>query len=158
MFVHDAMLESPVTTTPRETFEELLKRLLGSRQATAAVLEQDGTLVGLVGIHDVLRKIVPVYVDMDKKLMELMHEDYFVEHFDQLRNTHVEDFMSRDIDTVAPDDTLIKAVAIIVEHRRKTLPVLEAGKFVGMITRRSILEFVGPPMLGHGEAPDQALD
>ena len=148
MFVRDAMLEKPVTTTPRETFEELLAKLLDSRQATAAVLEGEGKLVGLVGIHDVLRKIVPHYLDLDQKLMELIHEDYFVEHFDGLRNTHVEDFMSRKIDTVEPGDTLIKAATIIVENRRKTLPVLENGKFVGMVTRRSILECVGPRLLG----------
>lgn len=148
MLVRNAMLETAVTTTPDETFESLLEKLLCSRQATAAVLEEGGRLVGLVGIHDVLRRIVPVYVDLDHKLMELMHEDYFVERFDGLRHTRVRDLMSTKLDTVAPDDTLIKAVAIIVENNRKTLPVIENGRFIGMITRRSILERVGPSMLG----------
>ncbi|MCH9647556.1 MAG: CBS domain-containing protein [Deltaproteobacteria bacterium] len=147
MNVRTAMLESPVTTTPEETFPELLNRLLGSRQATAAVLDPEGRLVGLVGIHDVLRKIVPHYVDIDFKLMEVMHENYLVERMAGLKDTRVADFMTRKLDTVAPDDTLIKAAGIIVERCRKTLPVIEDGKFLGMVTRRSILETVGPTLL-----------
>lgn len=146
MYVRTAMLEQPVTTHPEETFGELLAKLVGSRQATAAVLDGDGRLVGLVGIHDVLRKIVPLYVDLDTKLMEVMHESYFEERIARLAHTHVSDFMTTDLDTVSPDDSLIKAVVIIVENRRKTLPVLEDGKFLGMITRRSILEKVVPDL------------
>ncbi len=156
MFVRDALLEPSVTTSPRETFEELLRKLLGSRQAPAAVLDEHGSLVGLVGIHDILRKIVPHYLDMDNKLMELMHEGYLVEHFDRLKTTHVEDFMSRKLDTVELNDTLIKAAALIVENKRKTLPVLEDGRFVGMITRRSILESVGQRMLGKKITPQSS--
>jgi CBS domain-containing protein len=149
MLVRNAMLESPITTTPSETFEALLSKLLGSRQATAAVLTDEGKLMGVVGIHDVLRKIVPHYVDLDFKLMELMHEDYFAERFQGLKRTRVDNFMTRaaDVDTVAPDDSITKAVVIIVQKKRKTLPVVENGKFVGMITRRSILEHVGPRLL-----------
>ena len=61
--------------------------------------------------------------------------------------TRVRDFMTTELDTVSPDDTLIKAVVIIVEHRRKTLPVVQDGKFLGMVTRRSILEKVAPSLL-----------
>ncbi|MDY7092129.1 MAG: CBS domain-containing protein [Acidobacteriota bacterium] len=146
MRVRTAMLEQPVTTHPDQTFDELLQNLVGSRQATAAVLDDDGKLVGLVGIHDVLRKIVPLYVDLDHKLMEVMHEGYFEERLARLKDTRVRDFMSTELDTVTPDDTLIKAVVIIVENRRKTLPVIEDGKFLGMITRRSILEKVVPSL------------
>ena len=147
MNVRSAMLPEPVTTHPDETFGELLSRLVVSRQATAAVLEKDGKLVGLVGIHDVLRKIVPIYVELDTKLMEVMHENYLEERLKRLRGTRVRDFMTTELDTVSPDDTLIKAVVIIVEHRRKTLPVVQDGKFLGMVTRRSILEKVAPSLL-----------
>ncbi len=147
MYVKNAMLQDPVTTTPEETFPHLLKRLLGSRQATAAVLGPDRQLVGVVGIHDVMRKILPYYVELDEKLAEVMHQGYLRERMARLTDTQVKDFMSRDLDTVAPDDTLIKTVGIIVEKGRKTLPVVDGDKFVGMITRRSILERVGPSLL-----------
>lgn len=142
MYVRDALLSEPITTTPDETFESLIGRLATSRQATAAVLDPDGKLLGLIGIHDILRKIVPHYLDLDSALMEVMPSNYFEEHLDRLRGMRVEQFMCTKIDSVTPEDTLIKAVVLVVEKRRKTLPVLDHGRFVGMITRRSILEFI----------------
>lgn len=146
------MLPAAVTTTPETTFEELMSVLLESRQATAAVLDDQQRLVGLVGIHDVLRKVVPLYVNLDRKLMEVMHEGYFEERVARLRNTRVRDFMVQAIDSVSPEDTLIKAVGIIVEKHRKTLPVIDDGRFVGMITRRTILEHVIPPLIGTSQS------
>ena len=136
-----------MTTTPEETFRSLLPRQLASRQATAAVLDPEGRLVGVVGIHDILRKIVPLHVDLDRRLMDMLHEGYAEERLERLKDTCVADFMTRRLDTVAPDDFITKAVAIIVKRRRKTLPVVRDGKFLGMITRRSILERLGPALL-----------
>lgn len=142
MYVRDAMLTEPVTSRPTEPFLEFLHRVVDSRQATAAVLSDENRLLGLVGIHDVLRKVVPVYVDLDTKLMEVMHEGYFEERLSRLEGLTVADLMCTEIDSISPDDTLIKTAALMVENRRKTLPVLQDGKFVGMITRRSLLERV----------------
>ncbi len=146
MKVREAMLESPITVKPDELFADLLPRMLNSRQATAAVLAEDDTLLGVVGIHDILRKIVPLYIDLDNKLMEVMHEGYVEERLPRLKGTRIEELMVTEVDCVAPNDPLILAVSIIVEKRRKTLPVIEEGKFIGMITRRSILELVGPTL------------
>lgn len=142
MYVRDAMLAEPVTSRPNEPFLQFLSRVVASRQATAAVLGDDGRLLGLVGIHDILRKVVPVYVDFDTKLMEVMHESYFEERLSRLEGLTVADLMCTEIDSIAPDDTLIKAAALMVENGRKTLPVLDGDRFVGMITRRSLLERV----------------
>jgi CBS-domain-containing membrane protein len=125
MHVRDALLPEPVTTTPDEPFSTFVDRVIDSRQATAAVLDADGRLVGLVGM-----------------LMEVLHDDYLEERLVRIGDLKVGDLMSVQMDTVELDDSLIKAAAIIVERGRKTLPVVENDRFVGMITRRSLLEHV----------------
>ena len=40
MLVRDAMLADPITAAPDESFESLIKRLVRSKQATAAVIDQ----------------------------------------------------------------------------------------------------------------------
>lgn len=143
MYVQEAMLPNPVTTRAEESFVSLLRRVVNERQATAAVLDDGGRLVGVVGIHDILRRIVPHYLDLDPKLMEVLHASYFEERLLQFEDLPVGDMMSTELDTVAPDDTLIKAASLIVERRRKTLPVVDGdGCFIGMVTRRSLLEHV----------------
>jgi CBS-domain-containing membrane protein len=147
MYVRDAMLETPLETTEDEALGTLLPRLIASRQATAAVLDARRHLVGVIGVHDILRRIVPIYVDLDEKLVELMHANYLEERAVRLRSTRVRDLMTRAIDTVAPGDSLIKAAVLIVEKRRKTLPVVDHGRFVGMITRRTLLETIAPSLV-----------
>lgn len=142
MYVRDVLLSDPVTTTPEEPFGALIKRLTNRRQATAVVLDAGSRVVGLVGIHEILRKIVPHYVDLDDKLMEILHEGYFEERLDRLKDTHVNDVMTREWNGVALDDALIKAVALIIEKHRNTLPVIDNGRFVGVVTRRHLLERV----------------
>ncbi|MEM8964399.1 MAG: CBS domain-containing protein, partial [Acidobacteriota bacterium] len=97
MYVRDALIDNPVTTTADETFESLLSRIVDAHDPTAAVLDADGRLVGLVGIHDVLRRVVPHYLDLDQKLMEVMHEGYVLERLMRLRDLAVGDFMATTI-------------------------------------------------------------
>ena len=142
MLVRDAMIPNAMTCSPDDSFPELLQRLLDSQQGAAAVLDTEGNLVGMVGFHHVLRKVVPVYIALDKKLMEVMHEGYLEERLERLRDRKVRDFMIDDKDTVGPEDALIKAAVMLVQLGRKTLAVVDGKKFLGMITRRSILEKV----------------
>jgi CBS domain-containing protein len=142
MLVRDAMIPDPMTCRPEDPFPELLRRLLESQQGAAAVLDEEGQFLGMVGFHNVLRRVVPHYVDLDTKLIEVMHEGYLEERLERLRDLRVKDFMITDSHTVSPGDALIKAAAMIVELGRKTLAVVEGKKFLGMITRRSIFEKV----------------
>jgi CBS-domain-containing membrane protein len=140
MHVETAMVPNPTTTRPEVPFKRLLAGLVRSGKSKAAVLDGAGRLVGLIGVHDILKKIVPHYVGLDAKLMEVMHAGYFGERLLRLEGMTVADLMSTEIDSVAPDDPLIKAVSVMVERRRKALPVIDAdGRFLGLVTRRSIL-------------------
>ena len=147
MLVQDAMIPQAMTCSPDESFPELLRRLLESQQGAAAVLDPEGNLVGMVGFHHVLRKVVPVYIALDGKLMEVMHEGYLEERLERLRDRKVRDFMIDDKDTVRPDDALIKAAVMLVQLGRKTLAVVDGSRFLGMVTRRSILEKVSSHIL-----------
>ncbi len=118
---------------------DLINTILDSEQDMAPVVK-DGKLEGLVSIHDILGKVVPNYVRMDEKLMDVMHEGYFEERFRKIAHLTARDLMVRNPDLVRPDDAVIRAVAKFVSHNRKTLPVVEHdGRFVGLITRKSVL-------------------
>lgn len=143
MLVKQAMLANPLTVKPDTSIYELIGAILGTNQTTAGVLDHSGKLVGIVGAHDILRKLVPRYLDMGTKLKDLIHDGYFEEKFVVFQNMTVESIMVQNMDWVAPDDTIIKAAAMFVEKRRKTLPVLDRdGNYLGVITRRSILACV----------------
>jgi len=141
MLVKYAMETEPLRVPTDAPLRTILEAVLGSHQDAAMVVDESGNLLGLVGIHDILRRIVPGYLDLDSNLAEVMHENYFDEVFSKLSEVTAADLMSKgaDVDTVSPDDAVIKAAALFVEHRRKIIPVVEGSRLVGVITRRSVL-------------------
>ena len=142
MLVKYAMLEEPLKVSPTTGLREILEGLLAAGLDTAAVVSADGTLVGVVGAHDVMQKIVPLYVDMDEALAGLIHEGYFEERFATLKDVTAADIATTKVDTIGLDDTLIQAATIFVKHHRRVLPVVQGTKLVGMISRRSLFKRV----------------
>jgi len=146
MLVKNAMVKTPLQVKPEAKLREILDAILGGDQAAVAVIDPGGKLLGLVGTHDILRLIVPNYVDQVEALANLLHEGYFEEQFNKLAGVTAADLMATELDVVKPSDTIIKTAALFVERKRKVLPVVEAGKFIGMIgmiPRRSLLERIG---------------
>ena len=142
MLVHSAMVNNPLTVSPETSLVEFVDLVLGSNQTTAAVLGDDGELLGMIAVGDILRAIVPHYLNMEAKLVDMMHEGHFDEKFAKFENVSVREVMLTKIDSLAPDDAVIKAVALFARKRRKSIPVVQDGKFIGMLTRRSLLRTV----------------
>ncbi len=141
MLVKYAMETEPLRVSSDAPLRTILEGLLARDQDAAMVVDKEGNLLGLVGIHDILRRIVPRYLDLDSNLAEVMHENYFYEVFSRLTKVTATDLMRKeaDVDTVSPDDAVIKAAALFVEHRRKIIPVVQGNRLLGVVTRRSIL-------------------
>jgi CBS domain-containing protein len=139
MRARDAMIPNPLVIAPTTTLLEFVLAVLGSNQTTAAVV-QDGRLLGMVSVDDVFRQLIPHYVGMVGHLADVLHETYFEESFERLKGTPVEKVMAREVDSMAPDEPLMHAVAMFVQKARKTLPVLDQGRYVGSVTRRSVLQ------------------
>lgn len=142
MLVRVALLPNPLLASPETTVLEFCHNVLASNQTTAAVIDSESRWCGMISLTHVFRKILPHYVDMDWKLADVIHEGYFEEKFTELQHTPVADLMERDTQTLKPDDSVIKAITLLSTAAYKTLAVVEDGKFVGTITRRSVLRQV----------------
>lgn len=53
--------------------------------------------------------------------------------------TTVEEVMTKNVITIAPDKTVEDAVNLMIEHRIKKLPVVDGNKLVGIITASDIV-------------------
>ena len=51
-------------------------------------------------------------------------------------------FMKRNILTVSPEDQIMKACSVMLDHDINRLPVVESGKVVGMVSRHSIYKVI----------------
>ena len=142
MLVKDAMLPNPLTVGPDTSVAQFVDDVLGSNQTTGSVIDDDGRLVGVVSVLDVFRRILPSYVQPGRNLGAMIHEGHFDEEFAALTTVPVRSIMTREVETLSPDEGIMRAIQIFVFDRYKTIPVVEDGKFVGSVTRRSVLRRV----------------
>lgn len=142
MKVRNALLATPFVTTPNAMVEEVLASLAENVEGVGAVVD-GGKLVGLISLTNILDHIVPYYADLKQSLADMLHETYFEEHLDRLSGVPVSELMARELTALEPDDTLIKAAVLMVEQKRRVLPVADAdGTFVGLVSRRSLMSRV----------------
>ncbi|MEZ6038399.1 MAG: CBS domain-containing protein [Planctomycetota bacterium] len=141
MLVRDALVTNPLVVAPTTTMFELIEAVLGSNQTTASVVE-NGFLIGTVSAADVLRLVIPHYLAMDENLAGVLHATFFEEALVKLQNVLVGHVMEQPIHTLPPDAPLMSAVVTFVRHGRKTIPVVDHGRFIGAVTRRSVLRLM----------------
>lgn len=141
MLVRDALVATPFVVTPDTSLFEFVDRILGGNQTTASVVEHS-LLVGIVSATDVLKQLVPSYLAMDESLAHVLHDSFFEEELGKLHNVLVRHAMTRKVDVLPPDASVMAAVSMFVRHGRKTVPIVEQGRFVGAVTRRSVLRLV----------------
>lgn len=142
MKVREALLADPLTTFPQVKIDSLLTQLLADRDGTAAVLSDEGELLGVVGLTDVLQRIVPSYIGLNRNLAEVVHESYLEENLGLLQGVDVGDLMVAPATSVDLEDSLFEAACKIVEHGRRVLPALDGPRFVSFISRGSVLAAV----------------
>lgn len=144
--VADIMERDPVTVRPEDSVEALLRTLREHELPGIPVVNGGGRCIGIVTESDLVLR------DEEEDLRLPLHIDLFggtiflgpVKRFeDRLRKAiaaTVEDMMTRDPITVAPDTDLHDAARLIAEHRHNRLPVVEHGRLVGVVTRLDVLE------------------
>ena len=106
-----------VAVRPDETVHVAIARMLEENVGAVAVCERDGSLVGIFTERDVLR---------------LAGEDGF-----QARR--VDEVMTRNPVTVAPDVHVADAARLMGERRIRHLPVVEGENLYGVVGIRDVL-------------------
>ncbi len=98
---------------PKATVLEALEAL--ARHDIGALLVMEGErLLGVFSERDYARKLV---------LLGRFSKD-----------TRVEEVMTREVVTVAPETELSEAMRLMTEHRVRHLPVVEGGRVVGVVS------------------------
>jgi CBS domain-containing protein len=133
------MTPDPVTVRPETTVEEVARLLLAHRINSVPVVDENRRLLGVVTAADL------VYRAADERLQpreSFWKENFWVSFLDREGNRPgkaeghtAADVMTRDVHSVAPDDPPVAAARLMADFRLTSLPVIEAGAVVGVISR-----------------------
>lgn len=142
--IKDFMTTDPVTVTPMDSVETVLNRLEERHISGLPVMDEVGQVVGIVSEADLLFKErsirLPLYLSFLGGIIYLEPLDHFVQQLKKSLGCLVQDVMTPEPITIAPDAPISRAADLMLDKRINRLPVVdETEKLVGIITRNDLL-------------------
>ncbi|MDN3520122.1 CBS domain-containing protein [Halomonas ramblicola] len=133
----DIMTRNVITVTPDSEVREIASLLLEHGISAVPVVDEAGKILGIVSEGDLIRR-----VEDDKrskswwlKLFEAGNPAEYVRSHG--RRAH--EIMTRDPITVGEDRPVHEIARLLEKHHIKRVPVVEAGKLVGIVSRSNLL-------------------
>src|SRR3954470_13372578 len=114
--VRDHMSRDLLSTEPAEAIAVVAQRMVERNLGAVLVLES-GRLAGIMTERDIMRAVA-----------RGLHGDAVVA-----------DHMSRDPETIEPDDTMEHAAVLMIHGGFRHLPVVERGSVVGILSIRDLM-------------------
>jgi len=125
--VGDCMSVDPLTVAPKDSLQRVVE-LLRRRDIRAVPVVEDGKLIGIVTDRD-LRQVAPAY--------PLFRDEDEIRRYTE--NLTVTAAMTADPMTIAPDAPLVEAAKVLETYRISSMPVVDHGRLVGMLTVTDVL-------------------
>lgn len=143
----DIMTTKPITVTPEMEIVNAAKTLLENRINGVPVIEK-GKLIGIICQSDLIsqQKRFPmpsVFTFLDGFIPLQSNKD-IEKTVKKIAATVVRDAMTADPVSVTPDADIEEIAGLMIDKNFHTLPVVKAGKLVGVIGKEDVLKTLIP--------------
>jgi CBS domain-containing protein len=144
--VGDIMEPDPVTVTPEDDVETVVRLLRRHELPGVPVVNDGGRPVGIVTEADLVLTDddgdlhLPHYIELFGGVVFLEPLRRFESRLRKAAASQVRDLMTRDPTTIEAGADVHEAGRIIVRSGHNRLPVVEHGRLVGVVTRVDVLE------------------
>jgi CBS-domain-containing membrane protein len=148
----DIMTREVVTIGSKASVEDLAKLLEERRISGVPVLDDRGTLVGVVTQSDLVQRsrdmeLPPALNILDLHLF-LETPSHFQKRLEKLLGNKVKDVMTENPLTIAPDTPVREIAGLMSSKGVHTLPVLDEGKLVGIVGKLDLIRGLAGPAEG----------
>ncbi len=132
-------MRPPVLVPVGTTLRECLRLMVEQQRNSLTVVNEDGTFAGAVNAVDIIREVLPDYLEEDVISARFADESLLAQDAQRVADHPVETFMSRDVPTVTPRSSLVEAAVLAAVKGRGRITVLdEQRRPIGVLTRTEI--------------------
>ena len=140
MQVKDVMTPDVISVGAHEPIVKAARLMLQNRISGLPVVDTQGELVGIVTEGDFLRRgELGTQRRRPKWLEFIVGPGRLAEEYVQTSGRKVDEIMTTDPFTVAEDDPLEKVVELMERRHIKRMPVMRAGRMVGIVSRANLM-------------------
>jgi len=130
-----------LSSVERDTpISQAIKLLENAGLSSLPVVDEEGRLVGVISERDIIRALVPEYMDMLHSASFLPSLDQLARKLREIGDHPVERYMTKEVVVAKLDDSDLYVADIMLRKGLKQLPVVdEKGRLVGMVRRIDLL-------------------
>jgi len=115
-----------ITISPNEDVYEAMRMMALNNITGLPVIEDDGTLLGII---------------TEKDILVLLYNGLEDANIDRVVGT-VGQFMTRHVICFGPEDSLADIAECLSTNDFRRVPILEHGKLVGIISRKDVIRYI----------------
>ena len=97
------------------------------------VTDPPGQLLGMLSMYDIFLLIRPKHIHIWGEIKDVDVSGILDEACRRSSSMLVGDIMTTDLTTITPDTHLLQIIDIMIKKHVRRLPVVEAGKMLGMV-------------------------
>jgi CBS domain-containing protein len=147
MKARDVMTTDVVSVGPDATIRAVAELLVERRISAVPVVDASGALLGMVSEGDLIGRSLNEREDRRDWWLEMLAEGTALSptfrDFVRTSGHAVRTIMTTPVVTVSEDTPVAEIARLLETHRIKRVPVVRAGRIVGIVSRADLLRTVG---------------
>jgi CBS domain-containing protein len=137
----DVMVSNVITVGPAACVQDVAGILLKNRISAVPVVGEQGELLGIVSEGDLMRRPEAGTEHRRSWWLDLMAStEILASEYVKTHSRKVTDVMTRKVITASPDTPLSEIASLLEKHGIKRVPIVQAGKIVGIVSRANLLQ------------------
>jgi len=141
MKVKEIMTKDVVSVKPDDNAKDTLGLLLKMQISGLPVIDAQGKLIGMFTEKDVLKNILPSYIEKVGRFVYEENPKSIKKKFEDLVNLTISQLMRKEVVSVDEDTSLCEIAHLMLTQNVRRIPVLnKEKKVVGIVAREDIIK------------------
>ena len=138
MLIREIASNDAVSVSKEDTLRTVVSKMLLHNCASVTVTDENGNLIGVVTIRDIMMPLYPEQGDYVHDSLGARDFEGMEEGYSKVLEQKVSDVMTANPVSVSADDPILKALSFMGLRNLRRIPVVDGTKLIGIVTIEAI--------------------